>query len=625
MNRDMASIANRNLGGTFLPWDLESFLFADTDPAITDAPARFDGNTVADDLRRDYGDFSRAAQEAQLKRLNQAAYSTYNDAGTTIARALLEHWYGGVDMAGALIGSFDDSTAPAGWRNGEVVATPTVQDPNATSTNPNTAETIYQDVFAQNCRMCHTNISQSSLRFATYQDFIGLDTQILSAVFEKGVMPGARLTADRFWTVGGGSVPQTLATELNFQSVAVSDEPQPAAEIEFVSPMGAQGTIPATTRASTIRLSAEESAFADSFNWTVGFSPPAALAGNPTVANYQPDVVGTSAGEISFLAEQPGAYSFDLTINEAGAPVAAPQAQISIPNNTPQPAPLALMLAEGQIGSLTVRDELNLLCVVPDCVEVFGDSPSSIAVDITSWDPTEGGISLDDPIDGTVTIIADQPGPIVAAIPYSVTDADGETAGDMITVTIASLTTPMAVIDNRAMDAQSTVDPPGAQSLSIAVLGNDAGDPAALPLSVDSFTQPANGSVVQSVDNLVYTPDLGFLGVDSFSYVAADSNPTGSRTSNTANVNVTVNATTTFTDAVAAFTNFNCMGCHGVFTFDWAVYATTVAQTNAPDDARNSTILVYPSTAGHGGGSPQAAWTEANDDFRWIEEGALDN
>ena len=44
-NRDGVVIADGDLEGTFLPWDIGSLLFADTDPAITRAPVKFDGVT----------------------------------------------------------------------------------------------------------------------------------------------------------------------------------------------------------------------------------------------------------------------------------------------------------------------------------------------------------------------------------------------------------------------------------------------------------------------------------------------------------------------------------------------------------------------------------------------------
>ena len=208
---------------------------------------------------------------------------------------------------------------------------------------------------------------------------------------------------------------------------------------------------------------------------------------------------------------------------------------------------------------------------------------------------------------------------------FSVTDNEGLSNADRISLTVQPCADPVAVNDDRLMNAQSTVVPPGPQQLSIDVLSNDTGDPDALPLTIDSFSQPGGGSVVQNGNNLVYNPDLGFLGVDSFTYVAADSNPMGSRTSNVATVQVTVNPTTNFSPTVQnAFINGNCMGCHAAFLI-WTDYATTVARTTDPDNARASRILAYPRMAGHGGASPQAQWTEANANYRvvlrWIEEG----
>lgn len=628
-NRDMASISNGNLNATFLPWDLESFFLADNDPAITDAPARFDGTTVADDLLEDYGDFSRAAQEAQLKKLNQAAYSTYNNDQTAGARTLVEHWYNGVDANGLLIGDFDDSTAPPGWRNGEVIATPTMSDPNATSVNPDTTETIYQDVHAQHCRMCHTNISEELLRFTDYQKFIAQEDLIIEKVFKRGRMPAARLTADRFWTEADGAAAETLGTELGVDAALIDQGPQPFAELHFTGPMESPGdVILEPPRDSVIRLSGDTSAFADSFMWSVSYTPPPELAGNPDVANFQPQVVGANTVDVSFSAEQAGDYQIDLTINEAeGAPVLASPAQVMIANFSPQPATLSLTVAEGDSRSLTVRDELNLLCPEPDCVEIFGDPPAAIDVDVGSWNPAHGTISLDDAFDGTITVTATEPGPINTAVPYSLTDIDSESAVESIAVSILALSSPVAAVDMRSMDAQTTVDP--TRSLAIDVLTNDTADPAAAPLMIDSFTQPSNGSVTQNSDELTYSPDLGFLGMDSFTYVAADSNSTGSRTSDPATVTVTVIPTAEFNpDVIGAFGNFGCLGCHGVFARDWADHAVVVLQTNAPDQARASPILTVPASGFHPGPF-LPTWNETNADYvtvlRWIEEGSADN
>ncbi len=62
----------------------------------------------------------------------------------------------------------------------------------------------------------------------------------------------------------------------------------------------------------------------------------------------------------------------------------------------------------------------------------------------------------------------------------------------------------------------------------VAPLANDS-DPDGDPLTIFSFTQPANGTVIDNGDGtLTYTPDDDFAGPDSFTYTADDGN--GGRT-----------------------------------------------------------------------------------------------
>lgn len=76
-------------------------------------------------------------------------------------------------------------------------------------------------------------------------------------------------------------------------------------------------------------------------------------------------------------------------------------------------------------------------------------------------------------------------------------------------------TPPVAVDDAAATDERTQV--------SIAVLDNDTdsdGQPSSL--SVYSYSHGANGAVMQSGNELLYTPDPGFVGTDSFTYLVSD-------------------------------------------------------------------------------------------------------
>ena len=100
-----------------------------------------------------------------------------------------------------------------------------------------------------------------------------------------------------------------------------------------------------------------------------------------------------------------------------------------------------------------------------------------------------------------------------------------------------SNTAPVAV-----NDAYSTPqDTPLVISIAQGVLDNDY-DPDGDTLSANPVTQPSHGDLVLEEDgSFTYTPDAGFIGVDSFTYEAND----GTDVSNTATVTITV------TDALA--------------------------------------------------------------------------
>jgi VCBS repeat-containing protein len=73
------------------------------------------------------------------------------------------------------------------------------------------------------------------------------------------------------------------------------------------------------------------------------------------------------------------------------------------------------------------------------------------------------------------------------------------------------------------------------------VLANDS-DPDQDPLTASLQVQPSSGAVTLNSDgSFDYTPQAGFVGDDSFTYVASD----GLQTSNPATVTITVNPTAT--------------------------------------------------------------------------------
>ncbi|MEM7113479.1 MAG: Ig-like domain-containing protein [Chloroflexota bacterium] len=101
---------------------------------------------------------------------------------------------------------------------------------------------------------------------------------------------------------------------------------------------------------------------------------------------------------------------------------------------------------------------------------------------------------------------------------YTISDGNGGTAIALVTVTITAVNdAPIATNDSATTDQEMAV--------SIDLVANDSDIDADDTLSIASFDQPSNGSVVENGDgvSVTYTPDAGFFGSDSFTYTVEDS------------------------------------------------------------------------------------------------------
>jgi K319-like protein len=195
----------------FLPWDLDSFWYSDTDPGFS---------TKSEDAAIK-AQYTRANQLDQLKLLNVGAYLTTADPNrSALERELIEGWYGGAGMPGG----FDGTFVPDGWNP-------------ANNGNPANSATLYKDVFQRNCRMCHTmhvpalgpppvNVGPTgaqgnntpSCSQTPPAGALGIPDQYpmgcywqfakstnIGKVLSEGRMPFARRTLDRLWVDPAGN------------------------------------------------------------------------------------------------------------------------------------------------------------------------------------------------------------------------------------------------------------------------------------------------------------------------------------------------------------------------------------------------------------------------------------
>ena len=128
---------------------------------------------------------------------------------------------------------------------------------------------------------------------------------------------------------------------------------------------------------------------------------------------------------------------------------------------------------------------------------------------------------------------------------------DGKFYSDNATVTInvvAVNDAPTALDDHYTLDQDATLNAP----VIVGVLANDS-DIDGDVLAASVVTNPANGSVSIAVDgSFTYTPNTGFSGADTFTYVANDT----LLDSRVSTVNIDVQAIAVSTDSLVAYWDF---------------------------------------------------------------------
>lgn len=201
----------------------------------------------------------------------------------------------------------------------------------------------------------------------------------------------------------------------------------------------------------------------------------------------------------------------------------------------------------GSSSSLLVTEDFSVpsSCnVIPVAVNDNATTPEDVAVNIfvlgndtdangdtlrvtSAGTPSNGSASVNS--DNTIryTPRADFHGS--DSFTYTITDGRGGSASATVFVTITPVNDAPIAVDDSASTAKNT-------AVKINVLANDL-DVDGDRLTVSGTTSAANGRVAINPDGTVtYTPNSGFSGTDSFSYVASDGNGGGT----TAKVTVTV-------------------------------------------------------------------------------------
>ena len=243
-----------DLGATFLPWDLDSFLYSSAESEGQVDPSYNSQNVLASNTTIS----NRAGQEAQFKKLNEAALATYVDNP--------ERHRASIDLVHCMYGDTTrqelDAVLPGDTFDSDCIQTGWVEQ-----------EELYHKVYARHCRACHTQFpthdddADTEIDFDSYSDFSSEDKTpiLINYVYELGIMPMARLTMDRFWlnyqdeSTSAADFLRAHLVSIGEQVSSVPGQPVAAAEIN-----GNPNSV-----GDTVTVNGSESVFSDVYHWEI--------------------------------------------------------------------------------------------------------------------------------------------------------------------------------------------------------------------------------------------------------------------------------------------------------------------------------------------------------------------
>ena len=217
-----------------------------------------------------------------------------------------------------------------------------------------------------------------------------------------------------------------------------------------------------------------------------------------------------------------GADSFTYTVADGngGSDTATVDITVTPVNDAPTTGDDSVSTSEDTPLVITAASLLT------NDTDVDGDT-----LTITGFTQPANGVVVDNG-DGTFTYTPGVNFKGTDSFAYTVTDGNGATDIATADITVTSMNdAPVATEDSFATDEDTPLVIDAAS-----LLANDT-DVDFDTLSIESFTQPAHGNVVDNGDDtFTYTPNADFNGADSFIYTVSDGNGATSTTAVTVDV-----------------------------------------------------------------------------------------
>jgi hypothetical protein len=204
-------------------------------------------------------------------------------------------------------------------------------------------------------------------------------------------------------------------------------------------------------------------------------------------------------------------------------PTDTPEVEATPTNSPPEISPVPALSTDEDVAVGPIAFTVGDLETPAGDLQVLANSSDPVLLPESNI--LAGGSGSDRSV--TLAPAADQSGTVTITI--TVTDKSGSQSGTSFDLLVVPVNDAPVAQDDSSSTVQDT-------NVAIPALTNDLDvDGDVLQFSV--LSDPAHGSVQVQGDGLVYTPDPGYTGDDSFSYTVTD----GILESNPATVTVTIN------------------------------------------------------------------------------------
>jgi CshA-type fibril repeat protein len=261
---------------------------------------------------------------------------------------------------------------------------------------------------------------------------------------------------------------------------------------------------------------------------------PASIDLDPDTPGVQKEI--TVPGQGTFEVDDEGNVTFtpeEGFVGEASIPYTATDND----GNPLPPSEITVSVASTDNPPEAVDDSATTPVNTPVTLDVLSNDSDpdgdTLTVTQVNDDAENGTVTLND--DGTVTYTPNPGFTGEDTFTYEISDGNGGTDTATVTVTIED--------DSNPLDDTASTLPN--EPIVIDVLNNDSIGNDDRPLRIISFTQPENGTVElddngtpddPTDDRLIYTPNPGFEGIDTFTYTISD----GNGGTDTATVTITI-------------------------------------------------------------------------------------